>query len=164
MPKPSSIRRCAMCTAAIFCLMLLVSAFDAHAGEKRWRSNRDKLPGLSSPTPILVAAGILVAVMLLARAGKDKQKEEDKREEKKNEEDQDKAAVSDSSGFASLNSWYSTHAVPQSQQGRSLQAHDGAPFSLYLTVSDNCSNDLGIGRVNPAIPNKTFGLGVALNF
>lgn len=165
MPKPSSTRRCAMCNTAIFCLMLLVSAFDANAGENRWRSRSDELPGLGSATPIIIAAGVIVAVVLISRVGKDKQKEEEKEEEeKKKDEQQDKAAMLDSLPFSCLDHENSTHTRIQNSQEQLLQQQESIPLSLYLAVRENGPSELGMERISPSVSNKTVVLGLSFNF
>lgn len=163
MPEPSSTRRCAMCNTAIFCLMLLVSAFDANAGENRWRSRSDELPGLGSATPIIIAVGVVAAVVLISRVGKDKQRQEEEKEKKK-EKQQDKAALLDSLPFPCRDHENSTYVGIQNLQERLLHPQESMPLSLYLAVSDNGPIELGMSQIESQASNKTLALGLTLRF
>lgn len=161
MPNPTSIRRSAIFSVVIFSAMLIVSPFDASAGENRWPRRSDKLPGLSSPTPIIVAGSVLLAVLLIARVNTDKQKDEDK--EKKKEDDQDKTARTDSSGFACLDCPRPVHTATPGLL-KELSRTRAHPLSLYLTLSNGGPGDLHIGRATLAITSQTLALGVAFSF
>lgn len=158
MSKASSTRWCAIFTVAAFIFAVIGAPHAANAGENRWRSRSDELPGLGSATPIIIAAGVIVAVVLISRVGKDKQKEEEKEEEeKKKEEQQDKAAMIGSLPFSYRDHENSTHMEIQNPQER-------MPLSLYLAVSKNGPSELGMERISPSFSNETFVLGLSFNF
>lgn len=163
MSKALSTRRYAIFTIAAFIFAVICAPHTANAGENRWRSRSDELPGLGSATPIIIAAGVIVAVVLISRVGKDKQSEEEK-EEKKKEEQQDKAAMLDSLPFSCRDHENSAHMEIQNLQEQSLQQQESMPLSLYLAVSDNGPRELGMERISPSFSNKTFVLGLSFSF